>query len=52
VDVDIFLSADKNLVRIAERCRLEAPFPVARAQLVPAADTVKQALETLSLPRK
>ena len=31
VEVDRFVSADKNFVRFAERCRAEAPFQVASA---------------------
>ncbi len=31
VEVDSFLSADRILVAIAERCRSEAPFPMARS---------------------
>ena len=31
VEVDHFISADKNFVRFAERCRAEAPFPTAIA---------------------
>ncbi|MFM0217797.1 type II toxin-antitoxin system VapC family toxin [Paraburkholderia caledonica] len=35
VDVDLMLSADKNFVRFAERCRCDAPFFVGRSALVP-----------------
>ncbi|MFM0348226.1 hypothetical protein [Paraburkholderia sp. RL17-347-BIC-D] len=35
VDVDLMLSADRNFVRFAERCRREAPFFVGRSALVP-----------------
>ena len=35
LDVDIMLSADKNLVRVAERCRNEAPFSMATSRTVP-----------------
>jgi hypothetical protein len=35
VDVDLMLSADKNFVKFAERCRREAPFPMGRSSLIP-----------------
>ncbi|BEP62334.1 hypothetical protein GmRootV213_28880 [Variovorax sp. V213] len=47
VEVDLLLSADKNLVRIAQRCHREAPFPVADAQLVPANDALEAVLTAL-----
>jgi hypothetical protein len=31
VDADIIVSADKNFVRFAERCREEAPFKIGKA---------------------
>ncbi|AEG91359.1 hypothetical protein [Ramlibacter tataouinensis] len=36
VDADLFLSADKNFVRMAQRCKAEAPISIASAELVPA----------------
>jgi hypothetical protein len=35
IDVDLMLSADRNFVRFAERCRHEAPFSVGRSVAVP-----------------
>lgn len=37
LDADVIVSADKNFVRFAERCRLEAPFAVGQPVLIPAA---------------
>jgi len=34
VEVDLFVSADKNFVELVNRCRKEAPFPVASAQRI------------------
>jgi hypothetical protein len=34
VEVDQFVSADKNFIRFAKRCHDEAPFPLAQARLV------------------
>lgn len=34
VDVDLLVSADRNFVRFAEKCQLDAPFSTARAHLV------------------
>lgn len=49
VDVDVMLSADKNFVRFAERCRQEAPFLMGCSTLVPggedAVDAVIAALD-------
>lgn len=53
VDVDVMLSADKNMVRFAERCRSEAPFALARSQLIPGGQTAIDALlDALSRPNK
>jgi hypothetical protein len=46
VDVDLMLSADKNFVRFAERCRREAPFLVGRSVLVPGGQQAIDALLT------
>lgn len=50
-DVDLFLSADRNLVRIANECRNAAPFPLATASLVARADAVDAVLTALAQPR-
>jgi hypothetical protein len=51
VDADLLLSADKNLVRIAERCRKEAPFAMARSHIVPAGhQSIEATLELLQRP--
>ncbi|HET6978659.1 MAG TPA: hypothetical protein VFI24_20175 [Pyrinomonadaceae bacterium] len=34
VDVDVLVSADRNFVRFAEKCRADAPFTLAQAHLV------------------
>jgi hypothetical protein len=34
VDVDVVVSADRNFVRFAEKCRTDAPFKLAQAHLV------------------
>lgn len=47
LDVDLFLSADKNFVRFAQRCRDEAPFMLARAELVSATDALAHVLAAL-----
>jgi hypothetical protein len=47
VEADVMLSADKNLVRIAERCREEAPFPMARSFLVAAGSRAAEAVLAL-----
>lgn len=39
VDADFFMSADKTLIQLAARCRLDAPFKVAESVSVPAGDT-------------
>lgn len=36
VEADIFVSADKNFVRFAQRCKEEAPFRVSTAHRIPA----------------
>ncbi|HEM8495065.1 TPA: hypothetical protein U2Q01_001519 [Burkholderia multivorans] len=46
VDVDVMLSADKNFVRFAERCRLEAPFFVGSSVVVPGDRSAIEALLT------
>jgi len=46
VDVDVMLSADKNFVRFAERCRLEAPFFVGSSVVVPGDPSAIEALLT------
>jgi hypothetical protein len=35
LDVDVLVSADRNFVRFAEKCRVDAPFTLAEAELVP-----------------
>ncbi|CDY78429.1 hypothetical protein BGLT_01302 [Caballeronia glathei] len=53
VDADLMLSADKNLVRFAERCRREAPFMIARSILIPGGRSAVEAfLAELSHPDK
>lgn len=48
VDVDLMLTADKNLASFAQRCHREAPFPLARAQSIPAgAEAAPAILELL-----
>ncbi len=44
IDVELMLSADKNLVYIAERCRADAPFPVAESRVVPGGASAVQAV--------
>lgn len=44
LDVDLFLSADKVLVGIAERCRREAPFNLATSAKVPGGDAAVDAV--------
>ena len=44
VDVDLMLSADKNFVKFAERCRCEAPFFVGRSVVVPGGQSAIEAL--------
>jgi hypothetical protein len=34
VDVDAVISADRNFVRFAQKCRDDAPFPVAKPHVV------------------
>lgn len=34
LDVDVLVSADRNFVRFAEKCRADAPFTLAQARLV------------------
>lgn len=36
MDCDLLLSADKDMVRISQKCREDAPFPVGASELVPA----------------
>jgi len=47
VEVDWLVSADKNFVRFAERCRSEAPFPTAQAHRVAGGRAGVDALLTL-----
>jgi hypothetical protein len=44
VDVDLMLSADKRFVWIAERCREDAPFRMARSEALPANENAVAAL--------
>jgi hypothetical protein len=44
VDADLFFSADKNFVRMAQRCASEAPFQIAETQLVPGGAAAVQAV--------
>ncbi len=44
-EVDRFLSADKVMVSIAERCRAEAPFSIAESTLVPGGAAAVDELE-------
>ncbi|MDG9929040.1 MULTISPECIES: hypothetical protein [unclassified Pseudomonas] len=37
LDADVIVSADKNFVRFADRCRVEAPFTIGKPVLIPAA---------------
>lgn len=50
IDINLFLSADKAMVRIAEKCKEDAPFSVAASQRVPGGgacvDAVIQLLAT------
>lgn len=51
VDVDLFLSADNNMVHFAKRCRSEGPFQIAKSTLVPAGDkAVTSVLHWLQSP--
>lgn len=45
-EVDLMLSADKNFVRFAERCKREAPFFVGRSVVVPGGRAAIDALIT------
>ena len=44
VEVDLFLSADKTMVRIAEKCRADAPFRLAESLRVPGGDACVDAV--------
>ncbi len=44
LDVDLFISADRVLVGIAERCRREGPFPIARSLRVPGGPAAVEAV--------
>jgi len=46
VEVDLMLSADRNFVRFAERCRQEAPFLVGRSIVVPGGHLAIEAILT------
>jgi len=51
VDVDLMLSADKNLVRMAKRCEREAPFTMAHSRAIPAGvDAVGAVMDALKEP--
>lgn len=51
VDADVIISADKNFIRFAERCRMEAPFPIGRTLRAQAhRPGVDQVLEWVSNP--
>jgi hypothetical protein len=51
VDANLFLSADKTMVRIAEKCRDDAPFPLAASVRVPGGSAcVEAVLEQLRAP--
>lgn len=48
-EADLFLSADKNFVRFADRCNAEAPFQTAQAVRVPAGrDGVDETLRLIA----
>lgn len=52
VEVDQFVSADKNFIRFADRCRDEAPFSLAHARRVSGGrDGVDQLLALVASPR-
>ncbi|WP_404303077.1 hypothetical protein [Alicycliphilus denitrificans] len=52
VEVDQFVSADKNFIRCADRCRDEAPFSIAHARRVSGGrDGVDQLLALVASPR-
>ncbi|OZI46939.1 PIN domain-containing protein [Bordetella genomosp. 5] len=52
VEVDQFVSADKNFVRFAERCRVEAPFRLAQARRISGGrEGVDQLLALVAEPR-
>ncbi len=44
VDVDLMLSADQRFVAVAERCRMDAPFKIAKSLLIPGGDDAIQGL--------
>lgn len=44
LDADLFLSADKAMVRIAEKCRADAPFQVAESLRVPGGEACIEAV--------
>lgn len=46
-DVDLFLSADKNLVRMLQRCASEAPFALPPSKLVSSQQTLEEVLAAL-----
>jgi hypothetical protein len=51
LDVDLFITADRILVGIAERCRAEAPFRIASARKTPGGDPgVEAALQEIRRP--
>lgn len=52
VDADVVVSADKNFVKIAQRCAQEAPFRVATPSLAPAgAAAVESLIDALRAPK-
>jgi hypothetical protein len=48
VEVDLMLSADRVLVKIAEKCREDAPFAIAPSRLCKPAEAVEDVLAALS----
>lgn len=49
LDVDLFISADRVFVEVAERCRRDAPFPIARCVRIPGGPQgVEATLETVA----
>lgn len=51
LDADLLLSADKTMVRIAEKCREDAPFKIATSQRVPGGNAcVDAVLYQLGVP--
>jgi hypothetical protein len=44
LDVDVVMSADRNFIRFAKKCREDAPFPIAQTYLVSGSDMVAKVL--------